>query len=77
MPCRSYEDDFTPSHSYEIQQLQDKIDRLARIACRAMTALEKASPEDAVFKNEEQITWWTAHKIADAKAEEERKILGF
>jgi hypothetical protein len=68
MPCRSYEDDWSSSSSYEIGLLQDKVDRLARFACYAMTALEKVAPTDETFQNKELVTWWEAHKIADAKA---------
>lgn len=73
MPCRDYEDDYGRGNSYEITRYKEQNDRLARIACRAMTALEKASPEDKVFQNPEQAEWWLAHKVADAKAQAEKK----
>ena len=77
MPCRSYEDDWSSSRSYEIGLLQDKVDRLARFACYAMTALEKVAPTDETFQNKELVAWWEAHKIADAKAmaEEQARLV--
>jgi NACalpha-BTF3-like transcription factor len=70
MPCRDYESDRSSAIPWEVrvEQMQKKMDRLARIACRAMEALEKVAPTDEVFYIEEQSEWWTAHKIADAKA---------
>lgn len=68
MPCRSYEDSWGSSSSSEMILLQDKVDRLARFACYAMTALEKVAPTDETFQNKELVAWWEAHKIADAKA---------
>lgn len=39
MPCRSYDDE--PSYSSNgSRETQDKMDMLARMACRALTALE-------------------------------------
>ena len=70
MPCRDYESDRPSTIPWEVrvEQMQKKMDRLARIACRAMESLEKVAPNDVVFYIDEQSEWWTAHKIADAKA---------
>jgi len=77
MPCRSYEDSWGSSSSYEISMLQEKVDRLARFACYAMTALEKVAPTSEIFQDKELVTWWEAHKIADAKAmaEEQARLV--
>lgn len=81
MPCRDYEDSYSyNSNSDEkIRDLKKQNDRLARIACAAMTELEKLGKEDfLILKNEEVGTWWAKHKEADrlaqiAKAEIARK----
>ena len=71
MPCRDYEADY--DNSYE-RNLKDQNDRLARIACKAMTALEEAGQEDfLLLKDEEVREWWKKHKEADAKAKAERE----
>lgn len=78
MPCRSYDDEVTygPAGSNETRA---KLDMLARIACRALTALEEiadgagiASTIDNVLTDKEVLDWWPAHKAADA-AEKRRK----
>lgn len=67
MPCRDYEDDY----GWEGRQLREQNDRLARIACAAMTELEANGIEDALLlKNAELREWWAAHKEADRKAHE-------
>lgn len=69
----------TPSYSdtFEMQQIKARNDMLARIACRAMTELEKNGMEDfLLLSDEETRVWWTAHKAWDAKrqAEEAEKL---
>lgn len=59
----SYEPDYTPRDS-----AKDLRDKLARIACKAMTELERVDPTNKLFKNKEAKNWWTEHKIADARA---------
>lgn len=74
MPCRDYEDD-RAYHDYEseLRALRKQNDRLARIACKAMTALEELEKEDfLLLKDEEVRMWWKKHKEADAKAAAER-----
>ena len=75
MPCRDYEDDYrTLNDSREKAELRKQNDRLARIACKAMTALEEAGQEDfLLLKDEEVRGWWKKHKEADAKAKAERE----
>ena len=70
MPCRDYEDDRS-YHDYdsEVRSLRKQNDRLARIACKAMTTLEELEKEDfLLLKDEEVREWWKKHKEADAKA---------
>ena len=67
MPCMSYERDYEPYDGADKKALRDK---LARIACKAMTELEKIDPTNKLFKNKEAGPWFTQHKIDDAKAKE-------
>jgi hypothetical protein len=72
MPCRDYESD-SWDYSSENRKLKDRADKLARIACKAMTALEENGIEDfLVLKDEEVREWWAAHKEADRRAEAKR-----
>ncbi len=81
MPCMSYDTEWVhePSRSHkktvEVIALKNECDRLARIACKALTALETHDPELKDFKDRETKTWWTAHKKADAAriAKEEKE----
>jgi hypothetical protein len=79
MPCKSYEDDCrsgSPTDSWQYKELKANNDKLARIACKALTELENNSIEDLLLlKDDEVRTWWAAHKEADRKAreKEERK----
>lgn len=80
MPCMSYDTNWAnDSSDRDIKRLKAEADKLARIACAAMTELEKQGREDfLILKNEEVGTWWAAHKEADRKerervAEQERR----
>jgi len=80
MPCMSYDTNWASSSSdRDVQRLKKEADKLARIACAAMTELEKMGKEDfLILKNEEVGHWWAAHKEADRKerervAEKERR----
>lgn len=81
MPCMSYDtewvhDDSRASrNSTEVMILKQECDRLARIACRAITALEQLDPELKTFKDRESRKWWSDHKKADAAriAKEEKE----
>lgn len=79
MPCRSYEDEYRsgePTDSWQYKELKANNDKLARIACKAMTELVKSGYADfLVLKDDEVREWWEQHQEADRKAreKEERK----
>ena len=80
MPCQSYDSSWDDgSDSRKIRELKKQCDMLARIACKAMTELEKNEVEDMlILKDDEVRTWWKQHKEDDAReqarlAEIERK----
>ena len=68
MPCRDY--------GYEDQARADRkkrADMLARIACKAMTELEKHGNADFLLLQDDEVReWWTQHKIDDAAAQEKK-----
>ncbi|CAB5214523.1 hypothetical protein UFOVP190_148 [uncultured Caudovirales phage] len=77
MPCYDGSGPSYSDNSYELRQIKERNDMLARIACRAMTELEKNGMEDfLLLSDEETREWWTAHKAWDAKrkAEEVEKL---
>jgi hypothetical protein len=67
------------SSDSDIKRLKAEADKLARIACEALTELEKVGKADfLILKNDELREWWEAHKEADRKeqariAEAERR----
>lgn len=70
MPCMSYDDD----PSYNDRQWKAKTDKLARIACKALTELEKQGRADFLLIDDNEVReWWVAHKEADAKAQAARE----
>jgi hypothetical protein len=71
MPCMSYETNWARnSDDYEVRKVKREADRLARIACQAMQALEDMGKADfLLLKDSEVREWWTAHKEADRKAQ--------
>ena len=78
MPCMSYNDDWRsePSDERKIKELKAQADKLARIACKALNALEAMEKEDfLLLKDNEVREWWAEHKEADRRAREaeERK----
>ena len=78
MPCMSYDDSWrsAPSDERKIKELKKQTDKLARIACKALGALEAMEKEDfLLLKDNEVREWWTEHKEADRRAREaeERK----
>jgi hypothetical protein len=80
MPCQSYDSRWDDgSDTRKIRELKKQCDMLARIACKAMTELEKNEVEDMlILKDDEVRTWWKQHKEDDAReqarlAEIERK----
>jgi cytosine/adenosine deaminase-related metal-dependent hydrolase len=74
MPCRSYEDDYrtgSPTESWQYKELKENNDKLARIACKAMTELVKQGTADfLVIRDDEVREWWEKHQEADRKAQE-------
>lgn len=78
MPCMSYDDSWRDHSSDErkIKALKSQADKLARIACKSLNALEAMEKEDfLLLKDNEVREWWAEHKEADRKAREaeERK----
>lgn len=80
MPCLSYDTEWvhdsarSSRKTVEVIALKNECDRLARIACRAITALEQLDPELKTFKDRESRKWWSDHKKADqARIEKEQK----
>ena len=74
MPCRSYEDDYrsgSPTESWQYKELKENNDKLARIACKAMTELVKSGHADfLILKDDEVREWWDKHQEDDRKAQE-------
>ena len=69
MPCMSYDD----RPDYSEREWKRKTDLLARIACKALEALEQTGQQDfLLLKDDEVREWWEAHKIADARAQAAR-----
>jgi hypothetical protein len=81
MPCRDYESDSWghADDSGRVGKLKEQADKLARIACKAMTELVKSGHADfLVLKDDEVREWWEKHqeddrKAQEAKAEKERR----
>lgn len=81
MPCRSYESDWVNhsprKNSAEMIALKNEADKLARIACKAINALENGVSYKELLKDREVKTWYTVHRANDAKrieAEEKQRI---
>lgn len=77
MPCN--DGGYSSQDDYELRELKKRNDKLARIACAVMTALEAEGHEDFIMlQNEEVREWWAEHKEYDRKrreAEAERRRL--
>lgn len=78
MPCRDYQsDDWGVTRS--APNLKEQMDKLARIACKAMEALDKDGRADFLLLEDDEVReWWIAHQEADRKerarvAEQQRK----
>ena len=81
MPCLSYDTEWAHSavkntrNSAEIMLLKNECDKLARIACKALTALEEMEKEDfLLLKDDEVREWWQEHKEADRRAREAEEL---
>jgi hypothetical protein len=60
---------------YSEREWKRKTDMLARIACRALQALEDMGKEDFLLLQDDEVrTWWAAHKEADRRAREAERI---
>lgn len=77
MPCMSYDDSWrsAPSDERKIKELKAQADKLARIACKALDALEAMNKEDfLLLKDDEVREWWQQHQEADRRAREAERI---
>lgn len=77
MPCRDYyTDDYVNSRSdANEKRLKAQADKLARIACKALEALEDMGKEDfLLLKDDEVREWWQQHKEADRRAREAEEL---
>lgn len=72
MPCMSYDTNWANrSTDRDIRVLKKEADKLARIACLALQALEDMGKEDfLLLKDDETRIWWAEHKEADRRARE-------
>ena len=72
MPCMSYDTNWASSSTNrEVKTLKQEADKLARIACKAMTELVKSGHADfLVLKDDEVREWWEKHQEDDRKAQE-------
>jgi len=69
MPCMSYD-----RSGYNDREWKNKTDKLARIACKAMTELVKQGKADfLILRDDEVREWWEQHQEADRKAREARE----
>ncbi len=76
MPCMSYDTNWArSSNDSDIRRLKKEADKLARIACKALQALEDMGKEDfLLLKDDETRIWWAAHKEADRVAPEAERV---
>lgn len=59
------------SDDRNVKLLKKEADKLARIACRALQALEDMGKEDFLLLKDDEIrVWWAQHKEADRAARE-------
>lgn len=73
MPCQDYGSNWNINNDYEVSVLKTRADMLARIACKAMTELERNGMQDfLLLKDNEVREWWEQHKIDDARAAAEQ-----
>ena len=74
MPCQSYDSSWDRgSDDRKIRALKAQADKLARIACKALTTLQENELEDLLLlKDDEVREWWLKHQEDDRKAQEAR-----
>ena len=77
MPCRDYDTrwDDTWNSAYRseenLKEARQHSDKLARIACKAMTELVKSGYADFLLLQDDEVReWWEKHQEADRKAKE-------
>ena len=72
MPCMSYDTNWArSSDDRNVKLLKKEADKLARIACRALQALEDMGKEDFLLLKDDEIrVWWDQHIDADRAARE-------
>ena len=71
MPCMDYRDN--DRYIDNTETYKKMRDQLARIACKAMTELERIDPANKLFKDKEAGPWFTQHQIDDAKAKADER----
>lgn len=76
MPCMSYDTNWArTSTDRDVKALKKEADKLARIACKALQALEDMGKEDFLLLKDDEIrVWWAAHKEADRAAREAERV---
>lgn len=69
MPC--YDDRSSNDHAS-----QARADKMARIACKVMTALEEIGKEDFLLLRDEEVReWWSEHKEFDRIRREHERLI--
>ena len=79
MPCQDYFIQIKPNKNknkgskenegfFDLIKMKKHTDKLARIACKAMTELEKKGLIKNLMKDPEVKRWWIQHKKDDKKA---------
>jgi hypothetical protein len=71
----SYESNWaSSSDDAEVRRLKREADKLARIACKAMTELTSQGRADfLLIKDDEVRIWWEKHQADDRKAREKEE----
>jgi hypothetical protein len=76
MPCRDYDSDAEYFQQRE-RELKTKLDLVTRVACKAMTELERYGVAAAILLRDREVdSWWHRHKEldrAERKKEEEKR----
>jgi hypothetical protein len=72
MPCQSYDTDWaTRSSDGEVRRLKRELDKVTRIACKALLALQENEQEDFLLLEDDELReWWIAHQEADRRTRE-------
>ena len=77
MPCYDGSGPSYSDNTYEMRQMKERNDLLARVACRALTELEDNGIADLLLlRDDETREFWIKHKEFDRKrkAAEEKKL---